>query len=535
MSERFGEFLVQGLSRRQRQLNRIYKCGCGGGASSMALDTLVSPSLDLGAMSASAIICTGTPDREMESINPKGGDYEHYRTNPIVLWEHGFESNVPTAIAKCEHPDGSLALEVFDDRIEATSYFTNRNLVSEQIYNLIEDGIVRATSIHIDPVKDSMRMQIIDGKKILVMDRWKMLEWSWTNMGVNPEAVRKTLSRNRLAGRPIEASIAKSLRPFAAKPRRLVNGTSLKSCGTVCDKSRAKDIDALQNSDGSMQNISVAGSWSGKRQGSITKMFDPAKLSAMSDEELQAARDAASPDEARLIDEEIGNRSGVTKTDDEADTDALSESDFTEGDDAAAETETDEMSDAAMPDAATTGELPLGATILSSTTSSIQGLLQQVAASMGPLENEAVKQYLETLTQTLENVVSEIEGLYGQQYAQFGALAGGDGSPEDVDQEVLKSWLAGARVRHLRVSGLARQVAAIGTRSKSTGDGRRLISLAKSLDAMIAEAKGTKAKSIPAKKEPSAVQDIERIKQLEQQLGELQSLFAKVLPASRTA
>lgn len=177
--------------------------------------------IDGGMMSATAVICTPAVDNDSEIIMPGGIDIEsRYRANPVVLWEHGAEPALPTPIAKCEHPDGTLALEQSAEELVGTSYFTPHNQCSEQIFALIDEGIVRATSVRVDPDPDAMTYKKIDDKNVLVMKRSTLIEWSWCCMGVNPEAVRKTLDRNSLAGSKIAQPLKHVLKRYSAVSSR---------------------------------------------------------------------------------------------------------------------------------------------------------------------------------------------------------------------------------------------------------------------------------------------------------------------------
>jgi hypothetical protein len=81
--------------------------------------------IDAQLMSARAIISTPCEDREGDIIVPKCVHLENFSKNPVVLWEHGL-GEITRPIAKCQHPDGNLVLEVEEDQIVATSYFPIR-------------------------------------------------------------------------------------------------------------------------------------------------------------------------------------------------------------------------------------------------------------------------------------------------------------------------------------------------------------------------------------------------------------------------
>ena len=194
----------------------IYKLAAG-----LAQDQIVRPAIDLAQMRVDAVICTPAVDRQGDVIAPRGVDAEHYAQNPVVLWEHGFDPHFSAPIAKCQRPDGSLALSITEGAVEGSAYFTDKTLESSQIFALIAEGIVRATSIHVLP-KAPPRTALIGGQQADIYEQTELLEWSFGRVGVNPEAVAKLLHRGRLDGRQIMEPLKKSLLPFV--PLRKVQG-----------------------------------------------------------------------------------------------------------------------------------------------------------------------------------------------------------------------------------------------------------------------------------------------------------------------
>lgn len=190
----------------------------GSSTPGLAVDTIVDPEIDTAKMTAAAIICTPAVDRQNEIIQPGGVDFADYTKNPVVLWEHGFNPNMPLPIARCETDDGKLDLRATPEAIEATSHFSTKSMESYQIFGLIVDRIVRATSIHIIP--DETVERIVGNERVTVYPKSRMLEFSWGCIGVNPEAVARVLNTGRIGGDAICAAIAKTLRPFAPLPSR---------------------------------------------------------------------------------------------------------------------------------------------------------------------------------------------------------------------------------------------------------------------------------------------------------------------------
>ena len=170
----------------------------------IALASQCSVGVDESEMSATAIISTPAWDRQNDSLNPLGGSYENYRMNPVVFWDHG--KDVTTPVAKSIDADRNLLVWPSAEGIRAKSIFSSRNKISEQIFALLADDIIHATSIRFQPLERPVSKS--DGLRYEV---WDMEEWSWCGLGVNPEAVREVVSKGRIAGSSIDGSILKSL------------------------------------------------------------------------------------------------------------------------------------------------------------------------------------------------------------------------------------------------------------------------------------------------------------------------------------
>lgn len=209
---------------------------------SLLRGNVISPTIDLQRMKVGGtVICTAAVDREQEVIVPSGVDTSDYLRNPVVLWEHGIDPGIVIPIAKCETPEGRLALSLNrkTEVLEGDAYFTSKVKESEQIFDLIVERIVRAASIHVMPIAGTKKTGTIEGTRVTIYPQSKMLEWSFGRIGVNPEAVRKILDKNRLAGSAISECLAKSLRPMAAQPSRSTVNVPFDWCGTQNKNFRA--------------------------------------------------------------------------------------------------------------------------------------------------------------------------------------------------------------------------------------------------------------------------------------------------------
>ena len=188
-------------------------------ADGLGQDNVVSPAIDLATMRVTAIVCTPSVDRQSESILPEGIETDDFARNACILWEHGFDGNISTPIAKGIGPDGKLGLRLVNGALEGDAFFTNKDQHSAQIFALISEGIVKATSVHVIPTESRQERDESGAQLVTVYPRSKLLEWSFGRLGVNSEALVKLLSRGRINNEPLSESLAKSLRPYAPRAK----------------------------------------------------------------------------------------------------------------------------------------------------------------------------------------------------------------------------------------------------------------------------------------------------------------------------
>lgn len=169
--------------------------------------------VDTTRMSVTATIVTPGEDRDGDRLNPLGAVVDNYRRNPVVLWMHGHGLDLP--IAKSEDPQGKLTLAASESELIATSYFSESLPEAVQIFALIAEGIVRATSVSGDPII-AKAVTRDSGKTGLDVEEWEIYEWSWVNNGANPEAIRKCLDRKKCGDTRLGDWLLKSLEPKAA-------------------------------------------------------------------------------------------------------------------------------------------------------------------------------------------------------------------------------------------------------------------------------------------------------------------------------
>lgn len=169
--------------------------------------------LDKGAMSATCILATSGQDREGDIIDVAGVDFTIHKGNPVAMLDHGVYYPLP--IGLCRNPGTGAYLvqkNVEAGEITETTYFSQRSEMAEQVYALIDEGIINANSIGFDPVETTpiggRRQHGKEGPKIV--HKANLIEVTWTPLPVNPEAVRAALAKN-IAGRPMARAIKSML------------------------------------------------------------------------------------------------------------------------------------------------------------------------------------------------------------------------------------------------------------------------------------------------------------------------------------
>ncbi|GEM_PF-1255168 len=341
-------------------------CRIAGRTSDLSLACQSQPMIDAQLMSARAIINTPGEDREGDIIVPKGVHLENFSKNPVVLWEHGL-GEITRPIAKCQHPDGNLALEVEESQILATSYFTDKSLESMQIFHLIAEGLVRATSVRAVPIKSSTRKTSNNGVGI-ILEEWELIEWSWGALGVNPDAIARTIDKGTIEGRNIAEPLLKSLKSVLPSKKHKIPGWTNSTKKMLREKNDKVNDDLPQ----------AAGKISTQSKDKDCVANEPVK----SDKQKDVHRSKSSL-------QEIQNKTNLTN---------IPVSELTNR---------------------KTENVPLGAQILKFIQSSIKQLTTHVVSTSFALENEQIKSFLNTFLLSLENEQAALANLYIGNYSHL--------------------------------------------------------------------------------------------------------------------
>ena len=379
--------------REQRNPGSLYRLPKLQGA---VMDVLAVTELDKSAVSATAIISTPNPDRSEDVVRQLGISLANYKKNPVVYYDHGF-AHIQTPIGKSEDPDGKLTVKLKESGSQATCFFSQRMWEAMQIYELIDEGIVRCASIHIIPTVAKARTNSDRWRNGLDIEESELLEWSWVGIPDNPEAVRKVLDRGKLAQRNIPEALAKSLAKYAANPKGLVQGMSVSDMQrNIVEKLRVENEESVREMDGAM-----------------AKAFPPKKDDEEGDEEQpEASADDSEGDAPEAAQDD--NAPETPETPPEA-------------------TQEQPTNEPQQPQ--DYSQKP-GAQLATGIHQAVTGFTQELSDQLAKQENEAIQSMANDVIDSLNAIAERCADGYKQAYGQDIPAGGGmDQQPPPVDQQ----------------------------------------------------------------------------------------------------
>ena len=172
------------------------------GDESFALDAPAGEvALDQSRMSAGCVFAVNSLDRVGDVLDIAGIRTDNHRKNPQVLFNHKADS-LDDAVGLTLDPDGNYTVVLGGDSAHQTTFFCQNNLLAEQLYDRIVAGQIRANSIGYRPLKK--RKNTAGG---FFLDEVELIEVSWVVIGANQDAIRSTLSRDRVCGKALHPAL----------------------------------------------------------------------------------------------------------------------------------------------------------------------------------------------------------------------------------------------------------------------------------------------------------------------------------------
>ena len=135
-----------------------------------------------GARVVQFVISTGAVDRDGDTIDPDGWDLASFQKAGSILWGHKSD-DLPVA--------ESLAVWVESGKLKARSRFMTRDVypLSDTIYQLIQNNVIRSTSVGFKPTKWVESDRSATYGPGLDFKAQTLLEFSLVSVPANPEAL----------------------------------------------------------------------------------------------------------------------------------------------------------------------------------------------------------------------------------------------------------------------------------------------------------------------------------------------------------
>ena len=139
-----------------------------------------------------SIISTDTIDRDGEIVVPKGMKKKNFAGNPVVLLNHN-RDGLPVGVNRWIKADGN--------KLIAKTYITDKTQLGQDIWGLLQDGILGAVSIGFipelagPPSEKEIKANPTWSNARRVIRSWDLLEYSFVTVPCNPEALTLAVSK----------------------------------------------------------------------------------------------------------------------------------------------------------------------------------------------------------------------------------------------------------------------------------------------------------------------------------------------------
>lgn len=128
-----------------------------------------------------------TPDMDLgrDIVNPKGMDSSMFDLHKTVFYNHNY--NFPIAT--------NVMLKATNEGVKAKTVFAKSTAFADDMYNLVNEGIIKTFSIGFDIARDSKgdvlkdAIEYDDKKRIMKINNWRLIEYSLAPLAMNPNAL----------------------------------------------------------------------------------------------------------------------------------------------------------------------------------------------------------------------------------------------------------------------------------------------------------------------------------------------------------
>jgi hypothetical protein len=144
-----------------------------------------------GLIEVEAVINTNEVDRYQTIVEPRGGRFDNYKRNPVLLWSHGMDAAfgfIPIGQVK--------SLTVKDTEVVAKIVFFDTKL-GRDIGNLYAKRQCRGFSIGFIPL--SYTIELVNERPIIRYVEWDLVELSACSVPANASSLARSLSSGELS------------------------------------------------------------------------------------------------------------------------------------------------------------------------------------------------------------------------------------------------------------------------------------------------------------------------------------------------
>jgi hypothetical protein len=192
---------------------RFYKLEQSG---TYGLSMPVEPILVPGAMAVTVTISTQNEDRSGDIVVTSGIDTSNHAKSPCVFYDHAL-AHIKIPVGKAKDPQGNYTVTLLPGKVVARTYFAQSIPEGEQVYRLIEEGILCGASIGFKPLEgyDLPVTSHFQQQAGMVLRRTELLEYSHTPIPDNPDCLVEALAKSYLTSPILRKSFS-----AAAPPRK---------------------------------------------------------------------------------------------------------------------------------------------------------------------------------------------------------------------------------------------------------------------------------------------------------------------------
>jgi len=584
--------LVDSLSRTSRD---------GGGTSvmkSQGLSLLDAPKIDPDKMTCEAIVCTDIVDYQQEVILGSGVSVANHKRNPQVWFEHGEDDLYTLTLALSEDEEGNYTVAKPDDfTIVGVSHFAkpaSKFQIVNQLFAMIDLGVIRAVSIHVQPNPGGLSTYTDreTGAKYQVTEDSHLIEYSHCKVGVNPEALKKSLRGDskynpmvspeliravelqaNAASRVINSkqinnelllpSIKKSLKAMV----RTGNSTTLKK-GEAPMATKKKTMTSRELVSCSNEEIAkivksdeLLNEYDAPSKARIKSMFrkvmeenspseDESTESAPDDKSKpeESGSDESKPTDTESSDSSDGEQEKSANEDEEENGDDTHHSDNMEPEETTEPNpEDEEESSNEEAKKKNVDDKPLGQSVMAEAYDALKYLTEAIEKSMKPVEKPEVVEGMGEILSQMKGMADAMDGVHTKAYGNPFAGKNEENSEEEEQDETAKSQLKsflssrGNQVETFRLIGLVNQARRLSeVKGVSEGTRKSLSYVASGFEEILSRSEKSRSESITRSQYDAVVKERDEaiaarkkaISQRDALIEKTEKLMKEALPAS---